>query len=192
MEERRSKNPDQIQGKRKMKDNDTITLVVKQEKDLYSVFSPDDEFHEYVKAYIRSKMMLNGYKKKTRLNVISDEPLDEEKFRSAASNWVKDEKTLFKRNEKKTYLTLASLLAFGSGMILLTLFLQKSITELEYSLMPIMGSLSLGRAAGILILDIPAIRARRYIIGQMEKKSTITFELRSSGSEPNCGIPPAD
>ena len=84
------------------------------------------------------------------------------------------------------------MLAFGSGMILLTLFLQKSITELEYSLMPIMGSLSLGRAAGILILDIPAIRARRYIIGQMEKKSTITFELRSSGSEPNCGIPPAD
>ncbi len=175
-----------------MNDNDTITLVVKQEKDLYSVFSPDDEFHEYVKSYIRSKMMLNGYKKNTRLNVIFDEPLDKEKFRSAASNWARDEKALFKRNEKKTYLTLASLLAFGSLMILLTLFLQKSITELQYSIIPIMGSLSLSRAAGILILDMPTIRARRYIIGQMEKESTITFELRSSGSEPNCGISSVD
>ena len=61
-----------------------IILVVEGEKSLYTNFSPEAEFDHNVKEYIKSKIAGNE-DKSIRLTVVSQDPLDEEKFRSAVS-----------------------------------------------------------------------------------------------------------
>ena len=70
-------------------------------------------------------------------------------------------------------------LIFGSVMLLLCLSLEKIIDVLQYSLMPIMGSLALSKSASIIIMDMPLIRAKRWILEGMEKKNVITFEYEN-------------
>ena len=119
-----------------------IRLVVDDEQELYTSFSPEDELDGSVKAYLRSKITANKYNSNLRLTVIPRKPMDEEKFRRAVSYWIKDEKESFSIEEKSTVRMLIGLLIFGSIMILACLSLQKTIDVLQYSLMPILGSLS--------------------------------------------------
>jgi hypothetical protein len=111
---------------------------------------------------------------------------DEEKFREAAANWVSGEKAKFRAKEKNTYFTLIGLLIFGSIMLVLCLSLQKNIYELQYSLMPIMGSLALSKATGILVIDIPVIHAQRWILNDMNKYNVIKFEYGSDHNDLSC------
>ncbi len=53
---------------------------------------PAPEFGMFVKSYIRSKISVTGKLKRISLTVLSEKPLDEERFRSAVSNWIQDEK----------------------------------------------------------------------------------------------------
>ncbi len=164
-------------------DQAQIRLIVDDEQTLYSKFSPEDEFNESVKSYIRSKITNKDSAKEISLTVISQKPLDEERFRTAVANWIRDEKISFKVTEKNTIHRLFGLLIFGSIMILICLFLEKRIDVLKYSLLPIMGSLALSRAASILVLDMPAIRAQRWMLNEMEKRKVITFEYENHGIE---------
>ena len=60
-----------------------IRLVVDDEQELYTSFSPEDELDGSVKAYLRSKITANKYNSNLRLTVIPRKPMDEEKFRRA-------------------------------------------------------------------------------------------------------------
>ena len=62
-----------------------IILVVEDEKSLYTNFSPEAEFDHDVKEYIKSKIAGEEDNKSVQLTVVSQAPLDEEKFRSAVS-----------------------------------------------------------------------------------------------------------
>ena len=152
-----------------------IKLVLKNEQELYSDLDPEDDFRESVKMYIRSKAAAAD-NNNIRLTVISKEPLDEDKFRSAVSNWTRDEKTLFKKTEKDTLKMLIGLLVFGSVMIVVSLALVNRFDLLKYSLLPILGSLALSRAVRIMIIEMPVIRAQRWMINEMEKNNMISFK----------------
>ena len=153
-----------------------IKLVVDDEKTLYSQFSAEDEFSEAVKKYIRSKVAGKNDRQSISLTVISREPIDEERFHASVSNWVSDERAVFTKNEKDTNRMLIGELIFGSIMIILSLTLQKQFEVLQYSLLPIMGSLALSSAARTLIIDLPMNSARKKLLKAMELKSVITFE----------------
>ena len=154
----------------------SITIVVDDEQTLYIPFSPEPEFAEPVKIYIRSKLADERYMKGIRMTVISQKPIDEERFRAASANWIRTEKTVFRVQEKNTVRMLFGTLVFGSIMLVLCLSLGKNIDVLQYSLMPIMGSLALSKAASILVLDMPIIRAKRWILNGIEQKNFISFE----------------
>ena len=157
-------------------EQEIIQLVVSEEQILYTPFSPEAELNSLVKDYIKSKAIVEDARESFGLNVISQETLDEERFRTAVSNWIKEEKAFFRIKEKETLRTFVGLLVFGSIFIILSLALQKKFEVLKYSLLPILGSLALSKATGILIIDIPTIKAQRRMINEMEKKSVITFE----------------
>ena len=74
---------------------------------------------------------------------------------------------------------LIGLLAFGSIFLMVSLALQQRFEVLKYSLLPIMGSLALSKATGILLIDMPTIRAQRWMLNELEKKNMITFEYDS-------------
>lgn len=160
-----------------------IKLIVSDEKDLYSKFSPEDEFNDSVKAYIKSKITDESSTMGISLTVVSPKPLDEEKFRAAAASWIRDEKAKFRAKEKNTFFMLIGLLIFGSIMLILCLSLQKNIFELQYSLMPIMGSLALSKATGILVIDMPVIQAQKWILNAMNKNNVIQFEYESDSND---------
>ena len=113
------------------------------------------------------------------MTVISQKPIDEERFRAASAYWIRTEKTVFRVQEKNTVRMLFGTLVFGSIMLILCLSLGKNIDVLQYSLMPIMGSLALSKAASILVLDMPIIRAKRWILDGIEQKNFITFKYDS-------------
>ena len=153
-----------------------VRLVVDDENMLYTSFSPEDELDESVKSYIRSKIEGDKLRQYFQLTVISREPLDEARFRSAVSNWIKDEKALLSGKEKETIIRLIGSLIFGSIMLVLSIELEAQIDVVKYSLMPIMGSLALSSAAGILVETIPTIRATKWLLRETERNNLITFE----------------
>ena len=160
-----------------------IRLVVDDEEDLYAAFSPEDEFSEAVKFYIRSKIANEFDRQSINLTVISRQPVNEERFRAAVSNWIRDEKALFKKTERETILTLIGSLIFGSILIILSIILEKKISVLKYTIIPVMGSLALSKAASIMVMGMPVIKAKRAIFGEIEKKSVITFECVNDKQE---------
>ena len=153
-----------------------IRLVVNNEQTLYSTFSPEDEFDDSVKSYIRSKIRGMDHSKSFSMTVISREPIDEEKFRSAMSNWGKEEQALLRMEYKDTIRMLIGTLVIGSVLFLLNLPLQERFEVLQYSLIPIIAALALGRAAGILAIDLPTYGVKKRLINEMSKNSLITFE----------------
>ena len=153
-----------------------IRLVVKDEQSLYTPFSPADELDESVRSYIRSKVAEDKLRQNFHLIVMSQEPVDEERFRTAVSNWIRDEKAACNGDEKETVIRLAGSLVFGTILILLSIELEAQFDVVKYSLMPIMASLALSNAAGILIEKIPMIRATKWILAETEKNNMITFE----------------
>ena len=153
-----------------------IILVVEDEKSLYTNFSPAAEFSHDVKDYIKSKIAGEEDNKSVQLTVVSQDPLDEEKFRSAVSNWISDEKKVLRQSEKNTMRLFFGLLVFGSIMILLSSVLVSRFTVLQNTLIPIMGSVSLTRAVRTLIIDVPKVRAQKWILKEMEKNNVVSFE----------------
>ena len=156
-----------------------IRLVVDDEPSLYSTFSPEDEFSDSVKGYIRSKMITGGFKRYAGLTVISRKPIDEDRFRLAITNWVRDEKEVFKRDKIETLRLLIGMLIFGSVLMVFSIKLQQKYEVARYSLVPIMGSLSLSRATGILIIDLPILSSKIKALNRMEKGSVVTFEYHA-------------
>lgn len=153
-----------------------ITLVVDDEKDLYNKFSPGADFSSSVKEYIRARVVSKGDHQGIGMTVRSRHPLDEEKFRAAVSNWIRDEKAVFRKVEKELLRTLVALLIVGSVLIILSLALEKRVEVLKYSLIPILGSLALSKAAGIMVIKMPVNSKNKRLINEMEKTSEITFE----------------
>ena len=116
------------------------------------------------------------------MTVVSRKPINEERCRSAASNWIRDEKASFRRKEKETLIELIGGLIFGSLLLILSIAIEKQVDVLKYSLMPIMGSLALGKAARILAVDVPTIRVQRWFFNEIEENSVITFECANEKS----------
>ena len=153
-----------------------ISLVVDNEQDLYTPLNPEAEFNWTVKQYVKSKAADIDDHQNIQLTVIAKVPLDEEIFRSAVSSLINEEKTILAAGWKEAYRMFIGLLCFGTALLLLTLFFEKMVDVLQYSLMPIMSSLALGRAVRILIIEMPIIRAKRRIIDELEKNNVIIFK----------------
>ena len=78
--------------------------------------------------------------------------------------------------KRETRIALIGGLIFGSLLLILSIAIEKQVDVLTYSLLPIMGSLALGKAASILAVDVPTIRVQRWFFNEIEEKSVITFE----------------
>lgn len=153
-----------------------IRLVVENEDYLYSSFSPEDEFDIMVQGYIREKIRGMDHSERISFTVISKEPIDEERFRAAMANWGRNELALLKMNYKDTFRMLIGMLILGSVLLILNLLLQKRSELVKYTLIPIIASMALGRAAGILAIDLPTYGVKKRLISEMRNNSLITFE----------------
>jgi hypothetical protein len=153
-----------------------IRLYVRNEEDLYVPFAPDGEFHDRVKNYLRTKLSGKDFGNSVRMIVASPGPIDEDRFHSAVQNWIRDEKAIFRQEEKRTARLMRGMLVIGSVLIVLSLFLEGYAESFSYTLIPIMGSVALGRVASTWIIDWPVIKAKRTLIDRIAQSSTVVFE----------------
>ena len=157
---------------RKYKD---VKLIVTNEESLYLPFSDGDEFSFSVRDYIKTKYSGAEIGDFLRLTVVSSVPIDEDRFRAAVTNWVQEEKLKFRQEEKTTNRMLIGMLVIASLFIILSLRLEQHVEALSYTIIPVLGSVALGRAAGICLTDLPINRARRQMLNDMEQNSPIIF-----------------
>ena len=141
--------------------------------------SPEPEFNGSVKEYIKSKLIGDDYRNGINITVISDKPIDEKRFFTAKENWIRTDSIIFKAEEKSTVRTLVGSILFGFAMLVSCLAIEEKYVMLQYSLMPIMGSIALGDAASILIKDMPMILVKKRIMKEMKNNNIITFEYGS-------------
>ena len=74
-------------------------------------------------------------------------------------------------------------------LIIVSLALEKHFTLMKYSLIPILASFALGKAAGILVKDLPENGITKAVINTMEHNSMLTFEY-GGGQSPGNGRKP--
>ena len=153
-----------------------IRLIVENENSLYVPYSPESEFNEGLKSYIRSKVAELSSGSGIRLIVMSPSAMDEEKFKTAIRSWTRDQKAVFAREDKITSRTLISLLVFASFFIILSIYLSKYDNVFSYTIIPVLGSVALGRAAGMFITELPVSKGKKHYMDMVEKNSTVVFE----------------
>ena len=158
------------------KDIKDITIIVNNENDLYVPYSPDSIFSDGIKSYIRSKATEASSGNGVRLIVKSPVALEEEKFRTAVRNWVRDELASYTREDKITHHILIAMLIFASVFIILSMYLERYNNVFSNTIIPVLGSVALGRAAGIFVMDMPVSVARKKLIKEVEENSTVVFE----------------
>lgn len=159
-----------------------IRILAEDEQSLYTPLSPDDEFSEPVKTYIRSKLLGYNLKHQLKLTVISSSPLDEEKFKSATANWVKDEKAVFDRKERYSTILPTVMFIIGGLVVVLMSLLRKYFDPIEYAVIVIIGTAVMGRGVTNWYEHVPAIRTRKWLTNEIEKTSTIVFEYEDHSS----------
>ncbi|MBR2675967.1 MAG: hypothetical protein IKE28_03525 [Solobacterium sp.] len=164
----------------KEKEIKDITVIVNDENSLYVPYSPESIFSEGIKSYIRSKTTEANSGNGIRLIVKSPSDMDEAKFRTAVKNWIREEGTLFTREEKITSRTLISMLVAASLFIVLSIYLSKYSNVFSSTIIPVLGSVALGRAAGIFVMDMPVNKAKKYFLKELEENSTVVFECTSA------------
>lgn len=153
-----------------------IKIIVNDEKSLYVPYSPDSEFNEGIKSYIRLKTTEAKMDHSIRLIVMSPFAMNEEKFRTAIRNWVKDEKILFEREAKISRQMMIAMLVIASLFIVLSMYLSKYDNVFSYTIIPVLGSVALGRAAGMCVTEFPVNAAKKHFLNEVEKTSTVVFE----------------
>ena len=165
------------------KQTEGIKLVINNESDLYNPLNPDTEFSRMVKLYIQAKYAGVRFDDNIKLTIISPEPLDEDRFRAATANWIREERRRFRQEDRITNRMLVGFLVIASIFIILSLFLQKHISVLTYTILPVLGSVSLGRAAGICLTEIPMHNARNKLLDMLEKESIVEFVVKGPEQE---------
>ena len=153
-----------------------ISLFVEDEETIYTTLSPVDELSWQVKAYINSKVFIYDTKQNINLTVISHKPLDEDRFRSAVSVWLKEEKAALDVKMSETNRIFIGTLAMGSIFLMLNIFLQGLNDLIKYSILPIMSSLSLGNAVRIMLIERPILKAKIKMLERLKETSVITFK----------------
>lgn len=157
-----------------------LKMAVKNEEDLYTPLSPDSEFNIGVKNYLSSKVALAEFKNNISLTIISSVPLDEDRFRSAIANWIHDEKIVFEQTSRISNRMLIGMLLVASLFITVSLSLVEHANVFSYTIIPVLGSVALGKAAGICITEIPINNAKLKLINELEKNNTIIFKYTDS------------
>ncbi|MBR2836149.1 MAG: hypothetical protein IKE43_10660 [Coriobacteriales bacterium] len=157
-----------------------IKLVVNDEDRLYTPLSPEIEFDQGIKNYIKSKIEIAGYRNNIRLTVISHSAIDEDKFRSAVVKWAQDERSLYHQEAKTLTHMLIGMLILASLFIILGIILVQQSQTFSYTIIPVLGSIALGKAAGICVVDLPINKAKLKMLEKLDKNSPVVFERSES------------
>ena len=156
-----------------------IILLVDNEKDLYTPFSPEYEFSDQVIAYITSKME-GMHSQNLVLKVVSEVPVNEEHFRAAVRSWIEAGEAQLERERKRNIIKQAWMFGAGAAFIAISLLLEKSIPVLPYTILSTIGAFSIWEASSVWIIQRPKNRLKKRMISRLKRDGSVEFEAGST------------
>ena len=158
-----------------------LKLSVDNEKELYHAFDPDEtQLSDEVVSYLSDRMTERNLGEEVDLQIISPDPVDEDKFRNAVAKWVSDEQRLIRIERRKNLLQMIWRFGLGMLFIIISLMVQSKVSAVWFTVLSTIGAFSIWEAANIWIIENPKLRMRKRVMEKMSGYITIRFVAQSS------------
>ena len=147
-----------------------IKLLAEDEKELFHSYDPDEEsFTDDIKSYLLHCLKKIDADREITLQVISAQPISEERIQKAADNWIKEEKEEIREQNRENMIH--QLWMFGIGIVFLSIsiILQPKVDLIWYTILSTIGSLSIWEAASVWIVENPKLRKHLKTLEKLEK-----------------------
>lgn len=158
-----------------MQDNYVIHIFVKNEEDIYNIFSNKTQFKDEFIQYITQKTKEDSSHKNIILRLESECAIDEDLFRNTLISFLKGRKNSVNQMLKRTFYNQTLMFFIGSCFIALSLLLQNSIPLLAYTILSTIGAFSIWEAAAIWIKERPRLRYIKKVLDKYHKTHLIEF-----------------
>ena len=160
-----------------------VTLQVDNEQNLYNSLSPEPEFTIGVIAYVKSRIIGKDVLGDVRITVVSEKPIDEEKFRIAAGNWVQRERELLQQENKRLSFIQALMLGLSVLFLLVHVMLESVLGDMPYDFFATIGTFCMGQTVAILVTEIPKNRIKKSFLRLIAGEYELVFEVRAPREE---------
>ena len=159
--------------------NYTVNLVIGSESDLYCPYNNDCELDEGVTEYIIRKAKGKKSGENIVIKIISGEPVDEERVRSAFNKFYEETALQNKRMARKNGLKQLWMFIIGIVFIGLSIILDSKIDMLVFQIISTIGAFAIWEASSIWIVDNPALTITKIVNKKLLKDLTIEFEVKN-------------
>ena len=152
-----------------------IKLKIDEEKDLYDPFDPGKNLSNEVIGYIMKKAGNKNLLDTIHLQIISNQPVNENDVRTAISEGIKSTAKELQRKKKSTVFSQIRLLIIGVALIALSLFLSSRISTLFNTVLTTIGSFSIWESANNTIIKLPKLMLQNKVLKRLASESEISF-----------------
>ena len=142
---------------------------------VFEPLNPNPEFHKEVKRYLALQFLDEDYGKDIRLTVTYSASLDEERFRTALSNWFWRRGWDLEREQRRNGYEQISRLAVGILLTFACVALQQYEDEIGYKILSIVTSFSLSRVVSIWLSTMPTNQIQRGVNRYIAQHTIIVF-----------------
>ena len=157
-----------------MSDVYEIKLQVKDESELYNPLDGEGRmFSDDVVDFIYYRYQKNKPGSRFRIYVVSDKPVDEQKFKNAFNALLDSMRLQLKIDKNKNAVKQAWLLGIGIILISLYIYTSNFIAELPSEILSIIGAFSIWETANIWIVKIPETNFKRKRVENLSRTEIV-------------------
>ena len=153
-----------------------MKIKINNENELYNSFDKFEEtLSEDLISYINNKSEIALMKEKEDIEIISEEKIDENKFKKAFEKYCDEQLMLIKRQQKVNETKQVGMLVVGILFIIFTILLNDKINIVILEIISTMGSFSIWESANSWLLQSKVIKFNK-IKAMKLKNSEIKFK----------------
>lgn len=140
-----------------------IRIRIHEERDLYHPLDPDQKLlSDDVISYLQRKYNDDSQAgRKMTIQIVSDQPVNEERVRSAFHDYVDHEYNSLVREQHRTRIRQLRLFLIGIFFIAIWLYFSMKKDNIFVEVLSIIGSFAVWEAADIWIVESPELRIRK-------------------------------
>lgn len=153
-----------------MGSNFKINLNIQNEDDLYNSFdSFGKSLSEDVISYIIDKSELVGVKDKIHINLISKLHLNEEQFKNAFHNYIREQNILLEKEKRANTIKQVIMLLVGIFFIGLSILLSSISKHIILEIISTLGSFSIWESAGSWLIESKKINVKKIKLNKLSE-----------------------
>lgn len=154
-----------------------INIVIREEENAYNPFDPSGEtISDDVKSYLQEKFRDRSIGDKIKLHIISEEQIDEEKFKKALHLWIEKEAQRNRKERQLNNIQMLRMLIIGAVFIAVSIALEIKVGVIWYTILSTIGAFSMWEAASYWLVKNPKLKHDKLVIRKLSDEVDIYFE----------------